>query len=148
MTKSDVRIVTSINGLEKLKEYINNYIKEHPYNRELTNILDNPDLKYESNRQCYLGWNNYNWNEYSNENVELVMNGLFELADNNYSYRFYRLGEEKDEYEEYSYNSTLEGEEDLEYPNITRQFDDRYVCDVLHREKQNADLSKEDFDYE
>ena len=76
------------------------------------------------------------------------MNGLFELADNNYSYRFYRLGEEKDEYEEYSYNSTLEGEEDLEYPNITRQFDDRYVCDVLHREKQNADLGKEDFDYE
>ena len=148
MTKSDVRIVTSINGLEKLKEYINNYIKEHPNNRDLTNILDNPDLKYESNRQCYLGWNNYNWNEYSNENVELVMNGLFELADNNYSYRFYRLGEEKDEYEEYSYNSTLEGEEDLEYPNITRQFDDRYVCDVLHREKQNADLSKEDFDYE
>ncbi|MBR0491781.1 MAG: hypothetical protein IJJ82_07060 [Clostridia bacterium] len=148
MTKSDVRIVTSIKGLEKLKEYINNYIKEHSYNRELTNILDNPDLKYESNRQCYLGWNNYNWNEYSNENVELVMNGLFELADNNYSYRFYRLGEEKDEYEEYSYTSTLEGEEDLEYPNITRQFDDRYVCDVLHREKQNADLSKEDFDYE
>lgn len=148
MTKSDVRIVTSINGLEILKEYINNYIKEHPNNRELTNILDNPDLKYESNRQCYLGWNNYNWNEYSNANVELVMNGLFELADNNYSYRFYRLGEEKDEYEEYSYNSTLEGEEDLEYPNITRQFDDRYVCDVLHREKQNADLSKEDFDYE
>ncbi len=148
MAKSDVRIVTSINGFEKLKEYIDNYIKEHPENNELTNILNKIDLKYESNKQCYFGWNSYNWNQYSNENVELVMNGLYELLDNNYSYRFFRLGENKDDYEEYHFDSTLESEKDLEYPNITRQFDDRYVCDILHREKQNADLSKEDFDYE
>lgn len=148
MTKSNVRIVTSINGFEKLKEYINNYINEHPENKELMNLLDKIDLKYESNKQCYFGWNEYIWNQYSNENVELVMNGLFELLDNNYSYRFFRLGEDKDDYEEYHFDSTLESEKDLEYPNITRQFDDRYVCDILHREKQNADLSKEDFEYE
>ncbi len=148
MKKSDIRIVTSINGFEKLKEYINNYINEHPENKDLMNLLDKVDLKYESNKQCYFGWNSYNWNQYSNENVELVMNGLYELLDNNYSYRFFRLGENKDDYEEYHFDSTLESEKDLEYPNITRQFDDRYVCDILHREKQNADLSKEDFDYE
>lgn len=148
MTKSDVRIVTSINGFEKLKEYINNYIKEHPENKELMNLVDKVDLKYESNKQCYFGWNQYNWNQNSNENVELVMNGLFELLDNNYSYRFYRLGEGKEDYDEYHFDSTLESEQNLEYPNITRQFDDRYVCDILHRQKQNADLIKEDFDYE
>lgn len=147
MTKSNVRIVTSINGFKKLKEYIDNYIKEHLENKDLTNLLDKIDLKYESNRQCYFGWNDCNWNQYSNENVELVMNGLYKLLDNNYSYRFYRLDREKDDYEEYHFDSTLESEKDLEYPNITREFDDRYICDALHREKQNADLSKEDYDY-
>ena len=148
MAKSNVRIVTSIEGYKKLKEYIDNYIKEHSGNKDLINLLDKIDLKYESNRQCYLGWNDYNWNQYSNENVELVMNGLFELIDNNYSYRFYRLGRENDDYEEYHFDSTLESEKNLEYPNITREFDDRYICDILHREKQNADLSRDDFDYE
>ena len=148
MTYSNVRIVTSINGFKKLQEYINDYIKEHSGNKQLTNILDNIDLKYESNKQCYFGWNGYNWDEYFNKNVELIMDGLRKLECNNYSYRFYRLGEDKEDYEEYHFDSTLESEKDLEYPYITREFDDRYICDILHREKQNADLSKDDFDYE
>lgn len=146
--KSDVRIVTSINGFKKLKEYINTYIKEHPENKELSNILDKLDLKYESNKQCYFGWNEYDWDEYFNKSVELVVNGLMELEDNNYSYRFYRLGEDKEDYDEHHFDSTVKSEQDLEYPNITRTFDDRYVCDILHIERQNADLNKEDFDYE
>ena len=118
MTYSDVRIVTSIDGFTKLQEYINNYIHEHSENKQLTNILDNIDLKYESDTQCYFGWNGYNWDEYFNKNVGLIMDGLRELEFNNYSYRFYRLGEEVDDYEEHYFDSTLESEQDLEYPNI------------------------------
>ena len=148
MSYSDVRIVTSINGFKKLQEYINNYIKRNPGNKQLTNILDNVDLKYESNKQCYFGWNRYDWDWYFDESVSIVMAGLIELENNNLSYRFYRLGEDKEDYGESHFDSTLESERDLEYPNITREFDDRYICDILHREKQNADLSKDDFDYE
>jgi len=148
MSKSDVRIVTSINGFEKLKEFINNYIKENQENKQITNILDNTDLKYESNKQCYFGWNKYNWDEFFNKSVELVMDGLRELEYNNYSYRFYRLGEDKEDYEEHHFDSTVESEKNLEYPNITRKFDDRYICDVLHIEKSNAIANKEDFEYE
>ena len=43
MTYSNVRIVTSINGFKKLQEYINDYIKEHSGNKQLTNILDNDE---------------------------------------------------------------------------------------------------------
>lgn len=146
--KSNVRLVTSINGYKKIKEFIDNYIKEHPKNTNLINLLEKTDLKYESNKQCYLGWNDYNWNTYSNENVELVMNGLFDLIDNNYSYRFFRLGEEIDDYEEYHFTSTRESEKNLEFPNIKREFDDNYIYDILQREKQKADLYKEDLDYE
>lgn len=148
MNKSDVRIVTSINGFKKLKEYINTYIKEHPENKELSNILDELDLKYESNKQCYFGWNEYNWDEYFNKSVELVTDGLMELEDNNYSYRFYRLGEDKEDYDEYHFDSTKKDEQDLEYPNITKEFDDRYICDVLHIEKSNSIESKEEIEYE
>lgn len=148
MNKSDVRIVTSINGFEKLKEFINNYIKEHPENKELSNLLDKIDLKYESNKQCYFGWNRYNWDNFHNKSVELIMDGLMELEDNNYSYRFYRLGEDREDYDEHHFDSTIESEKDLEYPNITREFDDRYICDILYREKTNAIESKEDFEYE
>ena len=148
MTYSDVRIVTSIDGFTKLQEYINNYIHEHSENKQLTNILDNIDLKYESDTQCYFGWNGYNWDEYFNKNVGLIMDGLRELEFNNYSYRFYRLGEEVDDYEEHYFDSTLESEQDLEYPNITRQFDDKYVCDILYMENSKAIESKEDFEYE
>ena len=148
MSYSDVRIVTSINGFKKLQEYINDYIKKHSGNKQLTNILDNIDLKYESNKQCYFGWNGYDWDWYFNENVELVMVGLRELEINNLSYRFYRLGEDKEDYEEKHFDSTLESEQDLEYPNITRQFDDRYMCDILHIQKSKAIESKEDFEYE
>ena len=148
MSYSDIRIVTSINGFKKLQEYINNYIHEHSENKQLTNILDNIDLKYESNKQCYFGWNGYSWDEYFNKNVELIMDGLRELECNNYSYRFYRLGEDMDDYEEHHFDSTIESEKDLEYPNITRQFDDRYVCDILYMQKSKSIESKEDFEYE
>lgn len=148
MNYSDIRIVTSINGFNKLKEYINNNIKEHSENKQLINILDNIDLKYESNKQCYFGWNGYNWDEYFNKNVELIMDGLKELENNNYSYRFYRLGEDKEDYEEQHFNSTIESEKNLEYPNITREFDDRHMCDILYMEKSNAMINKEDYEYE
>ena len=148
MTYSDVRIVTSIDGFTKLQEYINNYIHEHSENKQLTNILDNINLKYEGDTQCYFGWNGYNWDDCFNKNVGLIMDGLRELECNNYSYRFYRLGEDMDDYEEHHFDSTLESEQDLEYPNITRQFDDKYVCDILYMEKSKAIESKEDFEYE
>lgn len=138
MAKSDVRIVTSKKGFEVLKNFVENYIKEHSEEKDIINLLEKIDLKYENSKQCYFGWNEMtNWNEYFNKSVGTISNGLMELEEHNYSYRFYRLGEDKEDYEEYHYDATREGEQDLEYPNIIREFDDRYICDIIHRQISN-----------
>ena len=66
------------------------------------------------------------------------MEGLRFLKETDYSYRFYRLGEDKEDYDEHHFDSTKEGEQNLEYPNITREFDDRYIVDILYQEKYNT----------
>ena len=138
MAKSSVRIVTSKKGFDVLKEFVDNYIKEHSQEKDIINLLERIDLKYENSKQCYFGWNEMtNWNEYFNKSVCAISDGLMDLQEKDYSFRFYRLGEDKEEYEEYHYDATREGEQDLEYPNIIREFDDRYICDIIHKQKFN-----------
>lgn len=144
MSKSDVRIVTSKKGFEELKLFVNNYIKENSLDEDVKNLLDEVDLKYENSKQCYFGWNNKNWNEYSYKSVKAIMKGLHYLEDNNYSFNYYRLGEEKEDYDEHCNYSDKEGF--LEEPNIIRKFDDKYVCDIIYTQKLNE--SKECIDYE
>ncbi len=146
MSKSDVRIVTSKNGFEVLKSFVENYIKENSKENDIRNLLEKFDLKYENSKQCYFGWNELsNWSEYFNKSISAIMDGLRELENNDYSYRFYRLGEDKEDYDEHHFDADREGEQDLEYPNITREFDDRYICDIIHRQKQ-LEESKEDIE--
>lgn len=139
MSKSDIRIVTSINGFEKLKQFVNSYINKNMNDDLIKNLLEKCDLQHRSNRQCYFGWNEYKgWEEYTNSSVAAIMEGLRFLEETDYSYRFYRLGEDKEDYDEHHFDSTKEGEQNLEYPNITREFDDRYVVDILYQEKYNT----------
>lgn len=148
MNKSDVRIVTSKSGFEVLKSFVENYIKENSNEKDIKNLLQKIDLKYENSKQCYFGWNEFsNWNEYLNKSVSAIMEGLMELEDNNYSYRFYRMGEDKEDYDEHYFDAEREGEQDLEHPNITRKFDDRYVCDIIHRQiSRELEKNKEDIE--
>jgi len=148
MNKSDIRIVTSINGFKMLKQFVNSYINKNMNDASLKNLLEQCDLQYRSDRQCYFGWNGYNnWGNYLNKSAEVIMEGLRFLEQNDYSYRFYRIGEDKEDYDEHHFDSTKEGEQDLEYPNITREFDDRYMCDILHTQKYRMlDENKEEID--
>lgn len=149
MIDSDIRIVTSINGFEKLKQFVSSYINKNFNDDSIKNLLEECDLQHKNNKQCYFGWNDYRgWEEYTNKSVAAIMEGLRFLEETDYSYRFYRLGEDKDDYEEHYFDSIKEDEQDLEYPNITREFDDRYICDILSKEKADTNLNKEDFEYE
>ena len=49
------------------------------------------------------------------------------------SFRFARIGESYDDYEEDSYESENEEEQDLEYPSMNREFDDSYVIEEMER---------------
>ena len=126
--RSDIRIVTSKDGFEKLKEFVTNYLKEH---NEDYNLLENCDIKQEGKNQFYFGWNSVKWYENDYEDVDAIMEGLNYLGENEYSYRYSRIGESYDDYEEQYYDGNKENENYLEYPNLIREFDDKYVLSLI-----------------
>ena len=133
--KSDIRIITSVEGYEMLKQFIYSYINKNSNDNFMKNLLEECDLKFKSVKECYFGWNDYKrWEECLDKNVKTIMEGLKFLEENNYSYRFYRLGEDKEDYEEYYFTSQKDGEQELEFPNIRREFDDKYTINILNRQ--------------
>ena len=143
--RSDIRIVTSKEGFEKLSEFVKNYLKE---NKEDYNLLEECDIKQEGKEQCYLGWNCVKWYEYDYTDVDAIMKGLEHLGENEYSYRYMRIGENYDDIEEQSYDGEKDKEIYLEYPSMVREFDDEYlkeqikdkILDNLEENKESIDI--------
>ena len=138
--RSDIRIVTSKDGYEKLKEFVKNYLKDH---HEDYNLLEECDIRQEGKNQVYFGWNYLKWYEGSYDEVDAIMEGLNYLGENEYSYRYSRIGEDYDDYEERDYDGNKEKEEYIEYPNLIREFDDEYVLNLL-KDKQEIELDKKE----
>lgn len=126
--RSDVRIVTSQKGFEKLKDFVTNKIA-NSQNPNMYNLMENLGFEHNNSYSKYFGWNNVKWYY---EDVDIVMEGLHKLKEEDLSYRFARLGENFDDYEEESYESEKEEEQDLEYPCVERYFDDDYVKDNMN----------------
>lgn len=126
--RSDIRIITSKDGFEKLQEFVKNYLKEH---NEDYNLLEECDIKEEGKKQCYFGWNYIKWYEHDYDEVNAIMQGLEHLQENDYSYRYMRIGEDREDYDDYDYNADRESEPDLEYPCMYREFDDNYVLSII-----------------
>lgn len=142
--RSDIRIVTSKEGFEKLQEFVRNHLKK---NKENYNLLEECDIKQEGKNQCYFGWNWVKWYEHDYPEVVAIMEGLNHLGENEYSYRYMRIGESYEDIEEQSYDGEKENEIDLEYPNMLREFDDEYIIQSI-KEKPIIDKeeNKEDID--
>ena len=138
--RSDIRIVTSKDGFEKLKEFVTNYLKEH---NEDYNLLERCDIRQEGKNQYYFGWNYVKWYEYDYTEVDAIMEGLNHLGENEYSYRYMRIGEDREDYDEQFYDADRESEPDLEYPNLIREFDDEYVLSLI-RDKQEMKLDNKE----
>ena len=65
------------------------------------------------------------------------------LKENGYSYRYSRIGENYDDYDEKYYESENEEEQDLIYPSIIREFDDDYIFQEL---EYQSNLKKDDIE--
>ena len=133
--RSDVRIMTSKKGFEELKKYTEKYLKDK--NFSYGNILEDLDFESETKYAKYFGWNGVKWYDGCEgyEDVAAIMDGLTHLANNDFSYRYARIGESYDDYEESSFESDKEDEQDLEYPCMNRGFDDDWV---IHQMKLDA----------
>lgn len=141
--RSDVRIVTSKKGFKVLDDYVKKYLREHDKNRNW-NLLKRPDIKKESPYTTYIGWNCLKWYEYSDYvDVDAIMTGLAYLKENDYSYRYSRIGENYDDYAEEYYESNNEEEQDLTFPSVIREFDDDYVFEDLEREIKSNEKDME-----
>ena len=122
--RSDVRIITSKKGFNELNKYVKDYLSKLDHDEY--NLLDNLKFKAENDYSVYFGWNWVKWYS-SYESVDAVESGLQYLKDKDMSFRFARIGESYDDYEEDSYESENEDEQDLDYPSMIREFDDSYV---------------------
>ena len=122
--RSDVRIITSKKGFNELNKYVKDYLSKLDHDEY--NLLDNLKFKAENDYSVYFGWNWVKWYS-SYESVDAVESGLQHLKDKDMSFRFARIGESYDDYEEDSYESENEEEQDLDYPSMIREFDDSYV---------------------
>lgn len=122
--RSDVRIITSKKGFNELNKYVKDYLSKLDFDEY--NLLDNLGFKAENDYSVYFGWNWVKWYS-SYESVDAVESGLQHLKDKDMSFRFARIGESYDDYEEDSYESENEEEQDLDYPSMIREFDDSYV---------------------
>lgn len=128
--RSNVRIITTKNGYDELNKYINDYSKN--FNKDnFYNLLSNTSICEKTEKGYYLGWDWVKWYEEYND-VSAIMNGLKHLQDKNISYRFARIGEDNNDYEEMNYNSNSEKEQGLDYPSCIREFDDEYVIESMN----------------
>ena len=131
--RSDVRIITSKKGFKELNKYVKDYLKN--LNHEDYNLLDDLKFKAENDYSVYFGWNWVKWYQ-GYESVDAIESGLQHLKDKDMSFRFARIGESYDDYEEDSYESENEEEQDLDYPSMLREFDDSYV--IAEMDKINS----------
>ena len=128
--RSDVRIITSKKGFNELNKYVKDYLSKLDFDEY--NLLDNLGFKAENDYSVYFGWNWVKWYS-SYESVDAVESGLQHLKDKDMSFRFARIGESYDDYEENSYESENEEEQDLDYPSMIREFDDSYVIEEMDK---------------
>ena len=121
--RSDVRIITSKKGFEELTGFVKKYLGEgYKYN-----LLDSLEINEDRGDQIYFGWNYLKWYDgfAGYENVTAIEEGLEHLAESGYGYRFARLGENYDDYEEL--NDDGDNEDWLDWIYVTRKFDDEEV---------------------
>lgn len=141
--RSEVRIITTKEGYEKLKLYVKEYIENKVKPEERYNLLENCDIEEKDDKMCYLGWNYIKWYDNCFPEVDAIEDGLNKLEEDDISYRFARIGEDYDDIEEKNYDSSKENDF-IEYPDIIRQFNDEYILDMIH----NVEQSNEDKEME
>ena len=111
------------------------------------NLLNFLDIKSEGKGQCYFGWDYIKWSEHCGyPEIDAIMNGLDYLEENEYSFRYMIIGENKDDIEERYYDGNKE-KINLEYPDLIREFDDDYITNYLEEPlKDNINKDMEEID--
>jgi len=114
--RSQVRMITTKKGFEELKKFNDDYLKQKNGFKGYS-LLDHLSVMEENEDSVYFGWDMIKWYEES-KSVEAILKGLGYLEKNDFSYRFTRIGEAYDDFEEKFYDSEREEEQHLDYPCV------------------------------
>ncbi len=125
--RSDVRIITSKKGYDHLMKFVRNAVNDD-INQ---NLLEQCDIKSVHHDCVYMGWDDIKWYEGSDyyKDIDAIMDGLRDLDNNYYSYRYARIGEDYDDYEEKYADS--EDDELKWYPSLNRKFEDNEILQSM-----------------
>ena len=130
--RSDVRIITSKKGYDKLRKHVEKYLKEK---NDDSNLLEDADIRFVTSKGVLIGWDNIKWYEWCNwPEIDSILTGLDKLEKEDYSYRFSRIGEGIDDIDERYYDSKNRNGEDIPSIDIEREFNDEYMKDSLREE--------------
>ena len=99
--RSDVRIRTTKEGYEVMKNFVEKYIKEKELKGTDWNLLEHA-IKTEMEGIITLDWNYMKWyeGEKGYEDVDAIMKSLDILDEKGIDYQYMRIGEEIDDIDE------------------------------------------------
>lgn len=121
--RSDVRIVVSPKGYEKLKEHYEMLIAQC---EGVSSLLDDATTYREDEKNVVFGWDDIKWYDFSYDDVSCMMKTLDYLEENDFGYRFARIGEELGDIDrrENDGNEDSENYNSLDDLYISTSFDD------------------------
>lgn len=140
--RSDVRIITSKKGFEKLSDFVKKYLEKEEKDLNEYNLLESLEIKTIGKDQYYFGWNYLKWYDGYTE-VDAINEGLEYLRENEFSYRFMEIGEDYSDIQEHYYDGEKDKDTILEYPSMIREFDDDYIKDLITKEIEPMEISND-----
>ncbi len=95
--KSEVKICTTIEGFNKMKEFVDKTLNL----TNTVNLLDYLDEKIENVEEDYIifGWESAKWYEDCCDDVKAIMKSLDYINEMNIPYRYARIGSDSDDIE-------------------------------------------------
>lgn len=102
--RSDIRIRTTKEGYEVMKNFVEKYIKENVSEDAQGldwNLLNSAEIT-ETGNSITLDWSCLKWYDgiQGYEDVDAIMKSLDELSDKDIDYQYMRIGEENDDIDE------------------------------------------------
>lgn len=129
MYRLDYRLLTTTKGLE--------IIKKNCKDELLLEKIENADIKNSAGEIVYLGWNRLN-----NDRVHDIENLLYELEEQDITYKTAIMGENFDDVSTYKYVSSKDKKGDIPTPDISRVFNDDEINNSLQKIKEKTKLSE------
>lgn len=135
MYRSDFRLVTTTKGLEIMKKECNDDL--------LLGIIENAVINKTAGDVIYLGWNRLN-----TDFVNSIKNLLYELEEQDITYKTAIMGEDFDDVSTYEYVSSKDEDKNIPTPDIDRTFNENAINEALQKITEEIKLNEfETIDY-